>query len=64
MHTYEKAPRKQPPKFRQRWFVCRHMLVRIDFLGVGTDENKPCENKPRINDLTTRNNWNGSKRTR
>jgi hypothetical protein len=40
------------------------MLVRIDFLGVGTDENKPCENKPRINDLNTSNNWNGSKRTR
>jgi hypothetical protein len=40
------------------------MLVDVDLLGVGTDVNKPCENKPRINDITTRNNWNDSKRTR
>jgi hypothetical protein len=40
------------------------MLVHVDLLGVGTDENKLYENKPRIKDLAIRNNWNGSKRTR
>jgi hypothetical protein len=46
MHTYEKAPGSTRPKFRLHSFVRRHMLVRVDLLGVGTDENEPCENRP------------------
>jgi hypothetical protein len=40
------------------------MLVRVDLLGVGTDENEPCENKPWNDEFATCNNWNGFERTR
>ena len=38
-NTYEKAP---PPKSKVHWSVRHHMPVRIDALGMGSDENKPC----------------------
>ena len=35
-----------PPKSKVHGSVRHHMPVRIDALGMGSDENKPCENRP------------------
>jgi hypothetical protein len=38
------------------------MRVRIDALGMGSDENKPCENRPCNDEFATCNNRNGFER--